>query len=380
MNDPFASRSLRQRPVGQDKDSGAHGRPFSNGSPKPKLKHGEIKRIARAPFAGVLRVVSGLVSLFGLWTTIDALWSVSSLARNSEANLRPSLAESRTATLGYTVSMLCIALDRNLATMLLVRCGALQGRCNSRSNGTRRYAVFALKTVINMVMLPLVYMILVGNEWLRTVVYEPLEQAVTSQNLIVETLTIGVCLAATSILFLELSRKFGLDPQRGKAKKLKLGDDQEEEDEDDFVVSSTSGPWNPTEINYGSSLYSLVLLLCKFVHTCVVTPFAEELFYRVFIVSRVAKIHIHVAHMDLSLDGGEGHWMIPVFVGALLFGCGERNYALGPIAGILWGLAQSLVLRRHGIAAAMFAHAVRNACTGIYVIARKEWVLWSPPI
>ena len=172
----------------------------------------------------------------------------------------------------------------------------------------------------------------------------------------------------------------GLEPPRGMPRKQKVDDDGADEPADDFIVSSRDGPWNPTQIEYRSGADSALLVLCKFVHTCIVAPFAEELFYRMFIVTRVAKTHIHLAHMDLTLDNGEGHWIPAVLVGAVLFGCGERNFALGPAAGVVWGVVQSLVLRQHGIGAAMLAHAMRSACVGVYVMARKEWVLWSPSV
>eukprot|EP00946_MAST-07B_sp_MAST-7B-sp1_P001103 g1103.t1 len=360
---------MRRRPVGAGK--GAAGSvEYPTRDTRP-TKHGEIKRIAQAPCTGLLRVVSGLVSLYGLWQTCSALWAV---RYSSTPTLRADVQAARTATLGYTMAALCIALDRNVATMILSRCSCAQGRCNSRELGTRRYAVFALKTLVNVIVLPLVYTSIVGAEWLRTVVVDPLTEVAGTQLNLVEIITAGMFTAATTVLCLEASRMAGLDPPRGTPRKQKVDDD------DDFIVSASRGPWNPTQIEYRSGRYTGVLVLCKFIHTCVVVPFAEELFYRVFIVSRVAKTHIHLAHMDLTLDMGENHWIPAVLVGAMLFGCGERNFALGPVAGVVWGFVQSLVMRNYGVGAAILTHATRSACVGVYVMAMKEWVLWSPSV
>jgi hypothetical protein len=339
-------------------------------------------------------------SRYGLWQTCAALWQAQA---GNRLSLRADVAAARTATLGYTLAVLCIALDRNLATMMLGRCAPLQGgrcfaRCNSRERGTRRYAIFALKTAVNVVMLPLLYSSVVGSEWLRTVVLEPFAEVVgggdggggdgsgkggpsqQQQRNVVEILAAGMFAAAFTVACLEASRSMGLEPPRGTPRKEKVDEDVADEPDDDFIVSSRDGPWNPTQLEYRSGTYSALLVLCKFVHMCVVAPFAEELFYRMFIVTRVAKTHIHLAHMDLTLDNGEGHWIPAVLIGAVLFGCGERNFALGPAAGVVWGVVQSLVLRQHGIGAAMLAHATRSACVGVYVMARKEWVLWSPSV
>lgn len=362
---------MRHRPVGAAKGTAAQSAEYPTRDARP-TKHGEIKRIAQAPCTGLLRVVSGLVSFYGLWQTCSALWAV---RYSPKPTLHADVAASRTATLGYTLAILCIALDRNIATMVLSRCACAQGRCNSRELGTRRYAIFALKTLINIIVLPLLYTRIVGSEWLRTVVVDPFVELAGTQLKLVETISAGMFCAAITVICLEASRVVGLEPPRGTPRKQKVDDE-----EDDFIESASRGPWNPLQIEYRSKVYSGALILCKFVHTCVVLPFAEELFYRMFIVTRVANVHIHLAHMDLTLDMGEGHWIPAVLVGSVLFGCGERNFALGPVAGVVWGLVQSLVIRNHGVGAAILAHAMRSACVGVYVMAMKEWVLWSPAV
>ena len=312
--------AMRRRPVGAGK--GAAGSvEYPTRDTRP-TKHGEIKRIAQAPCTGLLRVVSGLVSLYGLWQTCSALWAV---RYSSTPTLRADVQAARTATLGYTMAALCIALDRNVATMILSRCSCAQGRCNSRELGTRRYAVFALKTLSR----PSCYhwcTQVLWPRWLRTVVVDPLTEVAGTQLNLVEIITAGMFTAATTVLCLEASRMAGLDPPRGTPRKQKVDDD------DDFIVSASRGPWNPTQIEYRSGRYTGVLVLCKFIHTCVVVHLPRNCSTAYSFVSRVAKTHIHLAHM-VNLGHGENHWIPAVLVGAMLFGCGERNFALGPVAG-----------------------------------------------
>jgi hypothetical protein len=66
MNSTSASSALRHRPTGLGKGAAdvagaAGGGQFRGGR---SSKHGELKRIAKAPCTGLLRVASGLVSLY----------------------------------------------------------------------------------------------------------------------------------------------------------------------------------------------------------------------------------------------------------------------------------------------------------------------------
>jgi uncharacterized protein len=109
-----------------------------------------------------------------------------------------------------------------------------------------------------------------------------------------------------------------------------------------------------------------VLTIIRIAGAALVVPVMEELFWRSFVMRWVDAADFEaLAPARVGIKG--------LLVSVVLFGF-EHNLWL---AGIVAGLASSLLYMRHGnLWSAVIAHAVTNGLLGVWVVATGSWAFW----
>ncbi|MFS4581311.1 exosortase E/protease, VPEID-CTERM system [Phaeobacter sp. C3_T13_0] len=101
-------------------------------------------------------------------------------------------------------------------------------------------------------------------------------------------------------------------------------------------------------------------IIVRLLGTIVLVPIIEELFFRGYLLRRMA---------------GQGNILravIALLISSALFGLMHDRFALGMVAGAIFG---ALYLRRGGLPAAIVAHMVANALIAYVALATKNWAL-----
>jgi CAAX prenyl protease-like protein len=99
-----------------------------------------------------------------------------------------------------------------------------------------------------------------------------------------------------------------------------------------------------------------------------VTPLAEELAFRAFLMRRLEGAHFE------RLPLGHFSWF-SFLASSVLFGALHGQMW---IAGTLAGMAFAVALYRRGVLAdAVVAHAVTNGALAVYAAVTGQWSVWS---
>lgn len=108
------------------------------------------------------------------------------------------------------------------------------------------------------------------------------------------------------------------------------------------------------------AVYFVLWAICRALGSSVLVPVIEELFFRGYVMRRVAQI------------GAGGPWMIAlgVVVSAALFAALHDRWLAAGLAGVLFGL---LALRSGRVADAILAHAIANAIISGWAVATGQW-------
>lgn len=92
-----------------------------------------------------------------------------------------------------------------------------------------------------------------------------------------------------------------------------------------------------------------VMIVIRLLGSALVIPAAEEMFFRKWMI------------------GFAGFWWMVV-----LFAVEHNRYAVGAIAGVIYGL----IYLRRGLFTAILAHSVTNLVLGLWVIRSGQWQFW----
>ncbi len=98
----------------------------------------------------------------------------------------------------------------------------------------------------------------------------------------------------------------------------------------------------------------------------VTVPLAEELLFRGYLLSRLAR-------REIVLEGRVAFSWVALVVSAILFGLLHANWVAGIAAGLIYGLVR---YRSDSIKDAVIAHACTNLLLTVYVLATGYWSLW----
>jgi hypothetical protein len=109
-------------------------------------------------------------------------------------------------------------------------------------------------------------------------------------------------------------------------------------------------------------------LAFRFLRLVVVVPFLEEIFWRGYLLRRVAHHHFE------KIPFGTFEWR-PFGIVTLFFGLAHWGPDFVPalITGALYNL---IACRTKSLASCVLAHAVTNLLLGIYIMATRQWGFW----
>lgn len=129
-------------------------------------------------------------------------------------------------------------------------------------------------------------------------------------------------------------------------------------------LTSSAAPETPSP--YDPAVCGWTLTWVRLVGSAFIIAPVEEMFFRSFLyrwLQRGEWTKVPLSRFDLSAF----LWMVGVF--AL-----EHHTRIG--VGAMAGAAYGLLAVRHGLGAAVVAHAVTNFALGLYVIHTGEWGFW----
>ena len=128
----------------------------------------------------------------------------------------------------------------------------------------------------------------------------------------------------------------------------------------------TTGGLDPARLAGGSLLRGTVLL-ARWVRLVVVVPFAEEVFWRGFLLR-------YLANEDFTRMA---YRFRPLGFGAVVAGFTfEHGSADWPAAAVVGALYNLVAIRTQSLGACVLAHAVTNAALGGYIFATRQWGFW----
>jgi len=130
--------------------------------------------------------------------------------------------------------------------------------------------------------------------------------------------------------------------------------------------ASTSVPL-VQELNSLSPVGRSLWILSRVVGAIVVIPIAEELAFRGYLLRKLIRSDFE------TVPYGQFTWLS--FLGcSVIFGLLHTSWLAGCLAGMVFALA---VYRRGLLSDAIVSHGVANAMLAMYVLATREWFLWS---
>lgn len=131
-----------------------------------------------------------------------------------------------------------------------------------------------------------------------------------------------------------------------------------------WVRIGSPSPFMPEAAPEG--LPRTLFLAVRFAGAALLVPFAEELFWRSFLIRALQGKHF------LAVPLGRVHW--PSFaITAVFFALEHHQVAAGLMAGILYNVA---LYRTQSIAQCVLAHAVTNTALGLWVLSTGAWHFW----
>ena len=107
-------------------------------------------------------------------------------------------------------------------------------------------------------------------------------------------------------------------------------------------------------------------LLLRAIGAVVTVPIAEELLFRGYLITRLART-------DIVLEGKIPFSWLALLASSVTFGLLHANWLAGIIAGIVYGIVR---YRGRSIVDAIVAHAGTNLFLTIYVLLAADWSLW----
>ena len=124
--------------------------------------------------------------------------------------------------------------------------------------------------------------------------------------------------------------------------------------------------WNPNEQFGSGSALAWFFVAVRILGSTFIVPPLEEVFYRSFLYSYLAKPDFQSVPLNKFLP-------VPFLATAAVFGFSHNEW----LAGILCGAAfQWLVIRKNRLGDAMTAHAITNFLLGGWIVWRSAWNFW----
>jgi CAAX prenyl protease-like protein len=118
---------------------------------------------------------------------------------------------------------------------------------------------------------------------------------------------------------------------------------------------------------FGASQVAIVLwIVFRFLGTVVTVPLAEELLFRGYLLTRLARC-------EVTLEGRIAFSWVALIVSSILFGLLHSAWLAGIVAGLIYGWVR---YRGDSIKDAVIAHAFTNLLLSVYVLSTGSWSLW----
>lgn len=118
---------------------------------------------------------------------------------------------------------------------------------------------------------------------------------------------------------------------------------------------------------FGASQTVIVLwILFRFLGTVVTVPLAEELLFRGYLLSRLARC-------EVTIEGRIAFSWVALIASSILFGLLHSAWLAGIAAGLIYGWVR---YRGDSIKDAVIAHAFTNLLLSVYVLSTGSWSLW----
>ena len=140
-----------------------------------------------------------------------------------------------------------------------------------------------------------------------------------------------------------------------------------------FVIWVILVPGDPTanelfaiQLQSSSMTVTVVWLLFRTLGAVITVPIAEELMFRGYLLSRLAR-------REVILEGRIEFSWIPFMASSMMFALLHSNWTAGIAAGLVYGLVR---YRSKGIGDAVVAHGFTNLLLTIYVLSTGSWSLW----
>ena len=115
-----------------------------------------------------------------------------------------------------------------------------------------------------------------------------------------------------------------------------------------------------------STISAILWLLFRTLGAVITVPIAEELLFRGYLMSRLAK-------REVALEGKIEFGWVPFVASSVLFGLLHSNWIAGIAAGLVYGLVR---YRGKSIWDAVIAHGFTNLLLTLYVLSTGTWSLW----
>jgi exosortase E/protease (VPEID-CTERM system) len=121
-----------------------------------------------------------------------------------------------------------------------------------------------------------------------------------------------------------------------------------------------------TQLFDASTVVIVMWLLLRSLGAIITVPLAEELLFRGYLLSRLAR-------QEVSLEGRIAFSWVALVVSSVLFGLLHSNWVAGIAAGLIYGWVR---YRSSSIKDAVIAHACTNLLLTFYVLSTGQWSLW----
>jgi len=133
-----------------------------------------------------------------------------------------------------------------------------------------------------------------------------------------------------------------------------------------FAFLGARKGYNPA-IEIGTSAGVWAFLAVRFFGLVVVVPFAEELFYRGFLLKFVTDLD------DFKRVPTGAFSVLALAVNVVLFALSHQEW----LAAAVFALAMCVLLRfTKNLFACVLAHAVTNLMLGVYIVQTGQWQYW----
>jgi hypothetical protein len=109
-------------------------------------------------------------------------------------------------------------------------------------------------------------------------------------------------------------------------------------------------------------------LFTRFTRLVIVVPLLEEIFWRGYLLRRVA--HHHFEKVPFGSFDWRSFGMVTLFFGLAHWG---PDFVPALITGALYNL---VAYRTRSLASCVVAHAITNLLLGVYILATRQWGFW----